>query len=483
MNHSALERLDSFPYRHRVADVMTSPVLMLRPEESLAEAAALMVERGVSSIIVAETPEVLSAPLGIVTERDVLRQLSQDGPAALERPLSEAMNSPVASVSDDSFVYVALGRMDRLGIRHLAVVDSEGRAVGILSARQLLRQRAGAALALGDRVAVAKSAADLAEVTRSLPRLAEALLAEDVAPTAIAAVVSGVMQDMTGRAAHLAEQGMREAGWPDAPASWCVIVMGSAGRGESLLAPDQDNGIIHAGKMADDPWYAEAGRRIADILNEAGIPYCKGGVMASNADWRHDETGWRRVVDGWINRPLGENLLNVDIFFDFQPVYGDLDLAALLRAYALGRAGKSPGFLRNLSLNLREMRAPIGFFGDIQTVDGRADLKIGGLLPLIGSARLLSLRGQIDAVSTPERLHQAAAAGLIADADAHDLAGAQRILVRAILNQQIADIAEGKAPGSKVDLTRLTRPHKRLLRDVLRRVGELPDMLQDALGR
>ncbi|MBU0726449.1 MAG: CBS domain-containing protein [Alphaproteobacteria bacterium] len=482
MNRSVLERLDSFPYRHRVVDVMTSPVLMLRPEETLAEASALMVERGVSSVLVADTPETLSVPLGIVTERDVLRQLTEAGPSALERPLSQVMCSPVASVGDDAFVYLALGRMDRLGIRHLVVADDQGRAVGILSARQLLRQRAGTALALGDRVAVAKTPADLAEALRSLPRLAEALLAEQVAPRDIAAVISGVMQDMTGRAAFLAEDSMRATGWPEAPAAWCVLILGSAGRGESLLAPDQDNAIIHAGKPVDDPWYAEAGRRIADTLHLAGIPYCKGGVMASNGEWRHDETGWRRVVDGWGNRPIGENLLNVDIFFDFQAVAGDQDLASLLRAYALNRVGKSPGFLRNLSLNLREMRPPLGFFGDLQTVDGRVDLKIGGLLPLVAAARLLSLRSGNPSTATPDRLEGAVAAGLITEADASDLAGAHRILVRYVLEQQIIDLVEGKPPSTKVDATRLTRPQRRLLRDVLRRIGHLPEMIQDALA-
>ena len=48
---------------------------------------------------------------------------------------------------------------------------------------------------------------------------------------------------------------------------------------------DQDNAIIFAegepGSAADQ-WIARLGSIIADILHEVGVPYCKGGVMASN---------------------------------------------------------------------------------------------------------------------------------------------------------------------------------------------------------
>ncbi|MBU2090353.1 MAG: DNA polymerase III subunit epsilon, partial [Alphaproteobacteria bacterium] len=127
-------------------------------------------------------------------------------------------------------------------------------------------------------------------------------------------------------------------------------------------------------------------------------------------------------------------------------------------------------------------RPPLGFFGDLQTVDGRVDLKIGGLLPLVAAARLLSLRSGNPSTATPDRLEGAVAAGLITEADASDLAGAHRILVRYVLEQQIIDLVEGKPPSTKVDATRLTRPQRRLLRDVLRRIGHLPEMIQDALA-
>ncbi|MEQ8249808.1 MAG: putative nucleotidyltransferase substrate binding domain-containing protein [Oceanibaculum nanhaiense] len=489
MNADALQRLDSFPYRHRVAEVMASPVVTMPEAATVKQACDLMIEKGISSVMVTGDAGLasplappLAPPLGIVTERDALRLIAEQGAAALDAPLSRLMSSPVEGVPQDAFVYLALGRMDRLGVRHLAVFDTDGAVVGILSARQLLRQRAGSALAIGDRIGVAQNAEEMAEIVRGLPDLASSLLAEQVAPLDVAAVISGVMRDVTGRAARLSAEAMQESGWGVAPAPWCALILGSGGRGESLLAPDQDNGILHAGTPKDDAWYAELGRRMADMLNESGIPYCKGGVMAKNPEWRHDETGWRRAIDIWAERPIGENLLNVDIFFDFQSVEGQADLAELLRAYALDRARKTIGFLRNLSLNQREMRPPLGFFGGIQTIEGRVDLKIGGLLPVVSAARILALKGGVAATATADRLREAASLGLIAEADAADLAGAHRILVRLVLEQQIEDIAAGRKPGTRVELARLTKPQRHLLREVLRRIGQVPDMVQDALS-
>ena len=64
-----------------------------------------------------------------------------------------------------------------------------------------------------------------------------------------------------------------------------MLVLGSGGRGESLLAMDQDNAIVYAdrdGGMSDedtDQWFAELGARVSCILDLVGVPYCKGGVM------------------------------------------------------------------------------------------------------------------------------------------------------------------------------------------------------------
>ena len=275
-----LRRIDSFPYRHRLRDVMTSPAVLLPPTTPLSRAAEEMHLRRISSVLVAGDRDGRAA--GIVTERDVLTAVAAGGGGALERPIADIMTAPVHRLDPDAMVYRAIGRMDRLGIRHLVVADGNGSALGVVTARALLRQRAGTALALGDEVSVAGDAAALGRVRAGLAGLAAGLLAEQVPPNDIAAVISDVMCGLTARATALAESEMSGP----APAPYCMMILGSGGRGESLLAPDQDNALIHAGSEADDPWYAELAEHMTGILNEAGVPYCNGGVMASRRLWR-----------------------------------------------------------------------------------------------------------------------------------------------------------------------------------------------------
>ena len=119
---------------------------------------------------------------------------------------------------------------------------------------------------------------------------------------------------------------MRDAGKGDPPVAYAVLVLGSAGRGESLLAMDQDNAIVFAEGEPDgaaDRWFADLGKHIADILHEVGVPYCKGGVMAKNPAWRGSARVWGERVAEWIGRSSPEDLLSVDIFFDLRVVHGD----------------------------------------------------------------------------------------------------------------------------------------------------------------
>ena len=89
------------------------------------------------------------------------------------------------------------------------------------------------------------------------------------------------------------------------PGYYAVLVLGSAGRGESLLSADQDNAIVYESGEASSPedrWFETLGTHIADILDRVGVPYCQGGVMAKNRAWRQSAADWQQTVDHWITR-------------------------------------------------------------------------------------------------------------------------------------------------------------------------------------
>ena len=479
MNIEPLERLDSFPYRHRVADLMTAPVVALPPEATAAQAARLMSERHVSSVLVVDEGQGLQ---GIVTERDILHLVAQDA-GALGRRLHDTMTSPVHGIAADALIYRALARMARLGVRHLPVLDDRGHPVGMLTARTLLEQRASSALTLGDEIGQAGDAAALHTAHAKLAPLATALRREDVPATQISAVVSGIVCDLTARAAELALAEMCEAGLGEPPAAWCLLVLGSAGRGESLMAPDQDNALVHDGDTHADPWFASFGQRLNATLDVAGVPLCKGGVMAGTPEFRKSLAQWLDNVASWVARPQGEALMNVDIFLDFRPVLGERRLAHALRRQVTELAAASPLFLRLLADSGDRGGSPFDLLGRLRTTGGLVDLKRHGLFPVVAAARAIALAWRSTATATDDRLAEAAAKGALSADTAAELSAARAVVVDALLDQQLADLAAGKSATNLVQTRRLGRAVARRLRRALETTHHAPDAVRDALTR
>jgi DNA polymerase-3 subunit epsilon/CBS domain-containing protein len=394
----------------------------------------------------------------------------------------------VIAMPDDSFLYRALGLMARRGLRYLAATGADGAVSGVFTLRSLLRERALATLSLGDRIAAAETSATLARVQAELPGVAGALMADGLDARQVAEIISAEGRAMTARAAELAERIMLADGLGPAPAPYCLLVLGSGGRGESLLAPDQDNAVIiddaYQGDLdAPDDWFTLWAGHLNRLLDEAGIPYCKGGVMARNRAWRKRLAEWRDQADAWVASPKPENLLNVDIFFDFAPVLGSDALAWKLRAHALDDAGRARVLIRAMAESTGEHSVARGLFGGFRKdKNGRTDLKAGALLALVSGARVMALAHRVGATATPERLRLASELAGMGAADARMLADIHEMVLRLILTQQIEDIAAGIPPSSAVDTARLGRDQRKTLKHAVERLEVMAEMVRSVLA-
>jgi CBS domain-containing protein len=122
-----------------VGDVMATRLQTVGPEDTVGEAVAVMAQNRVGSVLVMEGDRLL----GIFTERDTVRALSQSHDAARHEIVSWMTHDP-KTVEPDVDAEDALRTMLDNGFRHLPVVD-HGKVVGIVSIRDLMR------VALDDR--------------------------------------------------------------------------------------------------------------------------------------------------------------------------------------------------------------------------------------------------------------------------------------------------------------------------------------------
>ncbi len=119
----------------KVRDVMTRVVLTAPAGTTIAEAASLMAQRRVGSALVVDGERLV----GIFTERDIVKALSQDS-SATHQAIGHWMTGDPETIPPDAGVEEALQRMVDGGFRHLPVTDG-GALVGMVSMRDISRAR------------------------------------------------------------------------------------------------------------------------------------------------------------------------------------------------------------------------------------------------------------------------------------------------------------------------------------------------------
>lgn len=467
----SLQRLDTFPYRHRIEHVMSRPPLIVPPATPLLDAVRLMVEQDASALLAGDAAA--GRADGIVTQRDVLRALAARGASALDEKLEMVMSAPVVALPRDAFLYRAVARMQRLGVQHLAVEDAGQRIVGLLSLRGLVSSQAADALVLGDELSNAHSPRQLAIAHAKLPPLTRHLLADGVDPHEIASVISVELHELLGRAAAQAERRMESRGDGRPPVPYALLAVGRAGRGECLLVPDLEHAIVFESGDASgfaDQWFAALAEQLVDVLREADLAPCDGAASAVQPTWRQSLDGWRAVLTGWAEAPEPGTAAAVR-FLDFNFVYGDADLAGDLRDLSLDLAAGSPALVRAL------MPAAPG------APDPSTRLDVGaGLAAIEAAARALAVAARITARATAERLAEAVGRTGISQATADDLIEKHQLFLAAVLEQQQADAADGVAPSYRVDSARLGESPRRALLSALEHTSRIRDMVRYALA-
>lgn len=113
-----------------------SEVVSVGPGRSIAEAVALLADRGIGAVPVVED----GRALGVFSERDLVAVLAGGDAAALSQPVGNVMTAPAVTVAPEDAVLAALSLMTRRRLRHLPVVE-DGRMVGIVSIGDLVKYR------------------------------------------------------------------------------------------------------------------------------------------------------------------------------------------------------------------------------------------------------------------------------------------------------------------------------------------------------
>ncbi len=120
----------------KAKDIMTTEVVTIEPSATVAEAVALMKEKGLRALIVERTNE--EDAYGIITETDIVYKVVAQGLSPQSVLVREIMTKPCIVVNPDLSVENVARLFARAGIRRAPVIRE--RLLGVISVTDIIRK-------------------------------------------------------------------------------------------------------------------------------------------------------------------------------------------------------------------------------------------------------------------------------------------------------------------------------------------------------
>ena len=465
-------------FRLMAADVMTASPVAVTVGTACGELVERMTADGATSALVTDGDRRV---LGIITERDVARRICFKLPD--DTPVERVMTSPVQTVRRGDYLYRAISLMRRNGRHHMPVVDRNERLIGMVALDDAIGLAVSRLMDQIDRLSAEGTIEGMRSVKAAQVQLADELFDDNVPATEIQQLVTDINNDIYRRIVRTSLAAMEADGWGPPPARVDVLVLGSGGRGENYLFPDQDNGFIIEDYPDDDHngidrFFIELAERMTRDLNAVGFPYCRGNVMAINPIWRKSLSQWEMQTASWGRKRNFIVARLVGIFFDFRSVYGVGVMTQRLRDHVTRVMGESQGFLRELYRDEADHGTALGWFNRLiveksEDHKGEINIKMNGTLPLVEFVRLLALRDGIAETVTLSRIEKLAEFGTLT-ADQRDyLVGAFSHMTALLLRKQIADFRADRKVTNYINPSELSRMDREHLVEAFRSVENL----------
>ncbi|HNA69510.1 MAG TPA: CBS domain-containing protein [Nitrosomonas sp.] len=121
-----------------IGGICNRKVVVMQREETIAEAAKLMRDQHVGSVLIVDEQDGKRVPVGIVTDRDLVVEVIAPELDADAITVGDIMMTGFAVVKEETGVFEAIQYMRTKGIRRLPVVDAEERLIGIVTLDDLL---------------------------------------------------------------------------------------------------------------------------------------------------------------------------------------------------------------------------------------------------------------------------------------------------------------------------------------------------------
>jgi len=479
-------QIESGPLAQPVRTIMKSPLSTCRTGLTLREAFQLMDGRKIGSLGVLDNNDEL---FGVLTYAGLAEALALKG-AKPDSPLDKATCDTPRTIHSDAPIWQAHDFLSSYNTKYLIVTEND-KPIGLVSQTDLLRSLITADTSLLERIAESGTLEECRNYYENLYRYAEDCQRANRYASQAIRLLSHAHLRIQRRVVELTLQEM-EAEHGPAPCRYALLIMGSGGRQEMLLNPDQDNGLIIDDRDVEPDadtlaWFEQFAGKLNPNLDAAGYILCPGDIMARNPMYRKTLSQWRQQFTHLVNKPNLKGAIWSNIVFDFDTLYGDDSLTYALRQHLLQALQKNTRLLDYMVEHDAEGRPAIGLFNRLLTSDtdedkGSIDIKRNGLRIIADAARVYALANGISQSNTRDRLNSLVHRGALS-ADLIDAVSfAYEELLDLLLQHQIQQRRSQQSLDKRIYPEQLNEQMRSMLRMSMRAIKRLQDKLQGQFG-
>ena len=255
---------------------------------------------------------------------------------------------------------------------------------------------------------------------------------------------------------------------------WTWFVSGSIGRGEAVPGSDVETLVA----LADD--VSEQGKThaltlTADVhalLEACGLPLDSNGVLASRLRFSRRDASWAEGIERWAAQPdQDRGVMMLGLLADAWSVT-EVGRRERLRPHVLAAIGRHPIARKSMLQDAIAVRSSIpSRLRIFATQVNRADLKSAVIDPIVKIARWGALSAGSEALTTMQRLNDAAAASVIDTDDASSLQDCYAALSRIRWRLRTAPWLSGERVDDVVSMSDLAPQERATLRSIAREVN------------
>lgn len=463
------------------SDLADPKIAIVSPTDTIQEVAHQMRNViGVSCAFIVDENRIL---IGMITDKDMTKRVVAQAKNVHE-PISSIMTKDIHTVYEDELVMSAVHLMMKHNIQNIPVLNNQKQVTGFITPQHLIQNDSVQSIFLLDKIRHADSIAALIDLSKQRSAVFQSMMGSNASPTIIGQVLSMIYDAFTYRLIELA---IKQFGQPPCKFTW--IVAGSHARNEVHLASDQDNAIILADDAtgSDRIYFNHFAMYVCKALSELNYSLCTGRFMAATPKWCQKAHIWQEYYRKWSTNPEYDLLLNLNVFLEIRPVYGDEGLFENVDACRHELVSKNMSLTIAMLRNTLRTRPPLGIFKHlVLEKDGNnnkvLNIKKAAISCMVDFIRIHSLMQGGTALNTSERMEFLHENNVLNDVTYQDLSETYHYVNRLRFQHQLQAIQNEKPIDNQLQPDLFGSFERQHIKDAFRIVSTFQELMKMKFG-